>query len=226
MKKQFIKRFKNFKREAKKLANMEVKEAIKLGASKLHTQVKIRPRARLFAKFLLVMTVAFLISGKGARVLAQKKADIKINGQAILVAKDSQPTTDEVDIVQTIEPKRSPFEFSKAVDGYISQDFSSYHRAIDIAAPFGSPIHPVGSGIIEFAGQVYDGHGNMVIIDHGDGLKSTYSHMDKIYVGVGNMVSAGTVIGTIGMTGRTTGPHVHLEIIDNGTMVDPAAILP
>jgi len=226
MKKQFIKRFKNFKREVKRLANMEVKEAIKLGASKLHTQIKIRPRARLFAKFLLVMTVAFLVSGKGARVLAQKKADIKINGQAILVAKDNQPATNEVDITQTIEPKRSPFEFSKVVDGSISQGFSFYHRANDIAAPFGSPINPVGSGIVEFAGQVYDGHGNMVIIDHGDGLKSTYSHMDKIYVGVGNMIGAGTVIGTIGMTGRTTGPHVHLEIIDNGTMVDPAAILP
>src|SRR3990167_3876854 len=145
MKKQLIKRFKNFKQEVKRLANMEVKKAIRLGASKLHTQVKIRPRARLFAKFLLVMTVAFLISGKGARVLAQKKADIKINGQAILVAKDNQPTTSEVDITQTIEPKRSPFEFSKAVDGYISKGFSFYHRAIDIAAPFGSPINPVGS---------------------------------------------------------------------------------
>lgn len=220
-----IKRLKKFKREVKKLAQMDVKEAILKGMVFTHSQIKIRPRARLFAKFLIILTIAFLISEKGANLLTQKKADIKVNGQPILVAKDTRVQT-EVDMVQTVEAKRSPFEFTRPVEGYVSQGFSGYHRANDIAADYNSPIHSLGSGTVEFAGQVYDGHGNMVIIDHGDGLKSTYAHMNKIYVGTGNVVSGNTVIGTIGLTGRTTGPHVHLEIIDNGTMVDPAAILP
>ncbi len=65
-----------------------------------------------------------------------------------------------------------------------------------------------------------------MIVDHGDGLKSLYAHMNRIDVGVGNMVNASMIIGTVGLTGRTTGPHVHIEIIDNGIQVDPASVLP
>ena len=90
----------------------------------------------------------------------------------------------------------------------------------------GSPIHPLGSGIVEFAGKLVDGKGNVVIVDHGDGLKSLYAHMGRIDVGVGNMVNSSMTIGTVGLTGHTTGPHVHLEIYDNSLMIDPASVLP
>ena len=80
--------------------------------------------------------------------------------------------------------------------------------------------------MIEFAGRVFDGKGNIVVIDHGDGLKSLYAHMGKIEVGVGNTVDTKTAIGTVGLTGHTTGPHVHLEIYDHDVAVNPASVLP
>ena len=73
---------------------------------------------------------------------------------------------------------------------------------------------------------VTGGKGNIVIVDHGDGLKSLYAHMGNIYVSVGNEVNPETPLGTVGMTGRTTGPHVHLEIYDKDVAVNPGSILP
>ena len=66
----------------------------------------------------------------------------------------------------------------------------------------------------------------MVVVDHGEGLKSLYAHMGQIQVGVGNEVNSDTVLGKVGLTGRTTGAHVHVELYDNNIAVDPAKILP
>lgn len=237
-----IKQYLKFRRDLKKIrrlfisqkraARLKFKELgilgmLKLGHGFIHKQIQIRPRVRLFAKFIVILTLLFAVISPASRYLEQKKADIVIGGHRILVAApaDTKPV-EQIDIDQTVSAHKSPFEFNRPVEGYISQGFSAYHRANDIAAPYGSPIHSVGEGTVIFAGMVYDGHGNMVIIDHGNGLKSTYAHMSKIYVGVGNHVDGTTVIGAIGLTGHTTGPHVHLEIIDNGTFVDPSGILP
>lgn len=200
---------------------------LKLSLEFTHKQIQIRPRARLFAKFVIILTLLLAVISPFSTYLDHKKADIVIGGHRILVAApaDTKPV-EQIDIDQTVSAHKSPFEFSRPVEGYVSQGFNAYHRANDIAAPYGSPIHSVGEGTVIFAGMVYDGHGNMVIIDHGNGLESTYAHMSKISVGVGNHVDGTTVVGAIGMTGHTTGPHVHLEIIDNGTFVDPSGILP
>jgi murein DD-endopeptidase MepM/ murein hydrolase activator NlpD len=111
--------------------------------------------------------------------------------------------------------------------GYVSQGYTRYHRAIDIATgSVGVPIKPLGSGQVEFAGRVKDGKGNVVIVNHGNGLKTLYAHMGKISVGTGDSVNEESVIGNVGMTGRTTGAHLHLEIYDNDKMVDPTGMLP
>ncbi len=214
------------KRTRKTLKRLGAREALKLGFRFTHHQIKIRPRARLLAKFIFVLALMFAVASPAASYLNLRKADVVIGGHRILVAQAADRPAPAIDIDQEVSAHKSPFEFNKPVDGYISQGFSSYHRANDIAAPYGSPIHPVGEGTVIFAGMVYDGHGNMVIIDHGNGLKSTYAHMSKIYAGVGNHVDGNSVIGAIGLTGHTTGPHVHLEIIDNDTFVDPSGILP
>ena len=222
-------KIKKLKRNLKTLARLEASLALKLAVKFLHFQLKIRPRARLFSKFILVLTIAFFASHQAVAYLKPKEAEIIINGQPILVAdiKESTEPKTEAGINFAITSRRSPFEFRRPVEaGYLSQGYSSYHRANDIATDFGSPIHPLGPGIVEFAGRLVDGKGNVVIVDHGDGLKSLYAHMDKIDVGVGNMVNSEMTIGTVGLTGRTTGPHVHLEIYDNGVQIDPAAILP
>ncbi len=222
-----MKQLKRLKRNFKKIQKLGAREAIRLGLLFTHTQIKIRPRARLFSKFIVVLALAFAVLSPAASYLDHRRGDVVIGGRKILVAQAGYvPAAPAVDIDQTISAQKSPFQFNKPVDGYISQGFSAYHRANDVAAPLGSPVHAMGAGRVLFAGMVYDGHGNMVIIDHGDGFKSAYAHMGAIYVGSGNQVDGKTIIGTVGLTGRTTGPHIHMEIIDGETYVDPSGLLP
>ena len=219
------KSFRKLIRRIKQVGQMEAVVALHLVAKYTHLQIKIRPRIRLFSRVTLLLVVLLVITGQIARYIKSKEPEIKVNGQVILVAEKVQEAPN-AQIDSFIIVKKSPFELHKPVEGVISQRFIAYHRAIDIAAPFGSLIQPVGKGVVEFAGFEADGKGNVVIVDHGDGLKSLYAHMNRIDASVGNQVDTNMVIGTIGLTGRTTGPHVHLEIYDNGIMVDPAKVLP
>ena len=118
--------------------------------------------------------------------------------------------------------------FTWPVHGIITQFFSWYHGAIDIAAPYGTPIVAARDGTVvevNTGGWNY-GYGNDVVIDHGDGTKSLYAHMEAVNVSAGQQVTGGsTVIGWIGMTGRTTGPHVHFEIRRNDVTVNPLSYL-
>jgi murein DD-endopeptidase MepM/ murein hydrolase activator NlpD len=98
--------------------------------------------------------------------------------------------------------------------------WSNMHTGQDFAAPYGTPVHAIGDGKIIFAG--YDGaYGNKIAIQHPDGTVSWYAHMSAFVVRSG-YVKAGQVIGRIGTTGNTTGPHLHLEIRpNNGDPIDP-----
>lgn len=220
-------KIKKLQRNLKRLAKMEAGDALKLSLSILHLQFKIRPRLRVFTKLLAILILTFLLSGKTVNYLKAREAEIKIKGQSILVAKKSEPGSQpSAEIEQVVSVRRSPFEFQKPVDGYLSQGYTFYHRANDIATELGTSIHPLGAGVVEFAGRLADGKGNVVVIDHGDGLKSLYAHMAKISVGMGDLVNTNAGIGTVGLTGHTTGPHVHLEIYDNGVTIDPTGIIP
>ncbi len=106
----------------------------------------------------------------------------------------------------------------------ISQYFSWYHQADDITAPIGTPIYAAHSGTVSIVhvGGYDEGYGTNVYIDDGDGYKTHYAHMEAVNVSVGQSVVGGqTVVGWVGLTGRTTGPHTHFEIIRNGVFVDP-----
>jgi murein DD-endopeptidase MepM/ murein hydrolase activator NlpD len=96
--------------------------------------------------------------------------------------------------------------------GYISQYFHYGHPAIDIAAPYGSPVLSAASGTVTFAGWRDNGGGYQVYVSHGSGLYTTYNHMSAITVGVGQQVGRRTQVGRIGMTGAATGPHCHFEV--------------
>ena len=222
-------KFKKIRKELLKLAKLEAHQAVKLLVAFLHLQVKIRPRLRLIAKILPVLIIIFALTSEAIAYLQPRQAEIKINGQAILVAqKNEEDTRSEPQTIdQSVEAKRSPFDFQKPVEnGYVSQGYRSYHPAWDIATGFNSPIKPLGPGVVSFAGRVSDGKGNVVVIDHGDNLKSLYAHMNKIMVGAGDMVNSTTTVGTVGLTGRTTGPHVHLEIYDQDVTINPGSVLP
>ncbi|MEN0065225.1 MAG: M23 family metallopeptidase [Myxococcota bacterium] len=97
-----------------------------------------------------------------------------------------------------------------------------HHDGIDLAAPKGSPIRVVRAGRVTRAHEV-PGYGRLVVVDHGRGLETRYAHCDDIHVAVGDDVAAGTVLGTVGSTGRSTGPHLHFEVRQDGTPIDPVA---
>jgi murein DD-endopeptidase MepM/ murein hydrolase activator NlpD len=122
----------------------------------------------------------------------------------------------------------SPGGFTYPVHGEISQSYSWYHQALDIAAPYGTPIFAAHNGTVtEVRTGSYDtGYGNNVMISNGDGITSHYAHMESVNVSVGQQVVGGsTILGWIGMTGRTTGPHVHFEMRQNGALVNPLAFI-
>ncbi len=97
---------------------------------------------------------------------------------------------------------------------------STNHKGLDIAAPNGTSIHAAAGGTVGFAG--YKGSlGNLVIINHGNGVQTCYGHCSKLYVSAGQTVEAGDVIAAVGKTGSATGYHLHFEVRINGTQVNP-----
>ncbi|MBN1954772.1 MAG: M23 family metallopeptidase [Anaerolineae bacterium] len=116
--------------------------------------------------------------------------------------------------------------FQWPVLGYISQGYWYGHRAIDIAAPTGTALHASDGGFVSFAGWTDIGYGYLVVIDHANGFATYYAHMNNIYVTAGQAVERGQVIGAVGSTGWSTGPHVHFEIRYEGVPYNPRAYLP
>lgn len=99
------------------------------------------------------------------------------------------------------------------------------HPGVDIANRFGAPILAASRGIVVFAGKTR-GYGNMVEIDHGYGYMTRYGHMSHILVHVGDVVKGNQVIGRVGSTGRSTGPHLHYEVHHYGRLINPEKFLP
>jgi murein DD-endopeptidase MepM/ murein hydrolase activator NlpD len=157
-----------------------------------------------------------------------------VTGQMLIVPDGIQPAAQpfirpQVYIAQG--PSATSFSasgFTWPVHGVITQFASWYHMALDLAAPYGTPIVAAKSGTVVEAntGGWNYGYGNDVVIDHGGGYKSLYAHMEAVNVSPGQQVVGGsTVIGWIGLTGRTTGPHVHFEIRLNDVTINPLPFL-
>ena len=95
------------------------------------------------------------------------------------------------------------------------------HMGLDFAAPTGTPIYATSDGIIKFSGFSTNGYGNHVIISHGFGYETLYGHMVRVSATQGQQVKRGQVIGYVGSTGKSTGPHLHYEVHKSGVQVDP-----
>jgi murein DD-endopeptidase MepM/ murein hydrolase activator NlpD len=119
--------------------------------------------------------------------------------------------------------------FQWPVSGPITSPFGmrwgTLHPGIDIGVPTGTPIHAAGSGTVVWCGWM-SGYGNLVMIDHHNGLATLYGHESHVAVACGQNVTTGEVVGYSGCTGFCTGPHVHFEVRANGTPVDPLGYLP
>ncbi|MEA3337025.1 MAG: LysM peptidoglycan-binding domain-containing M23 family metallopeptidase [Chloroflexota bacterium] len=128
----------------------------------------------------------------------------------------------------TVEPPIWPYgdgDFVWPVDGIISQGFAARHKAIDIAAPVGSPVRAVDNGVVLKAGYSKIGYGGRIIIDHNIDYVTLYAHLHQSYVEQGDVVKKGQIIGTVGSTGNSTGPHLHFELRDFGYLIDPEPLL-
>jgi murein DD-endopeptidase MepM/ murein hydrolase activator NlpD len=99
------------------------------------------------------------------------------------------------------------------------------HRGVDIAAPEGMEVHVACAGVVVSAGYE-KGYGNTVLVQHPGGFETRYAHLNAVKVNVGDQVQVNGIVGTVGSTGRSTGPHLHFEVVHNGNQVDPEALLP
>ena len=109
-----------------------------------------------------------------------------------------------------------------AVGRRITQYFKWRHQAIDIGGKNGiDPIYAAENGVVESAGWGRGGWGNTIIVNHGNGMKTRYSHANKIFVSPGETVQKGQTIALIGSTGRSTGPHVDFRVYITGRTVNP-----
>jgi murein DD-endopeptidase MepM/ murein hydrolase activator NlpD len=116
--------------------------------------------------------------------------------------------------------------FSWPAQGILTQKFWSGHTGIDIGNRTGTPIYAADDGYVVLAGVNTWGYGNQVLVDHGNGYLTRYAHLHTIGVRAGQSVSRDQKIGTMGSTGRSTGPHLHFEIIYGSTFRNPLGFLP
>jgi hypothetical protein len=119
-------------------------------------------------------------------------------------------------------------------DGFVTRGFGMHndpftgsyqpHNGIDIAAPKGTPVYAAAAGVV--VGSSYQaGLGNTIVLDHGNGLRTYYGHLSKIKVASGKRVMRGEVIGLVGSTGYSTGPHLHYEVLDHNRAMNPSSYI-
>lgn len=141
------------------------------------------------------------------------------------------------ELVEYLEDRRSLFMATPSLwpaKGLITSEFgwrkdpisgvTEYHEGIDISAPSGTSVKAAGEGVVIESGNDA-GYGKAIVIDHGYGIVTRYAHLSKSYVVVGQKVKKGSVIGAVGSSGKSTGPHVHYEVRIDGVPVNPIKYL-
>jgi murein DD-endopeptidase MepM/ murein hydrolase activator NlpD len=141
------------------------------------------------------------------------RAEANALGNTLLKVPLRKPVTGEIDETSPFGVRMDPFAHEAAM-----------HTGIDFRGEIGEPIHATAGGTVTVAGWT-GGYGKLIEIDHGNGLATRYGHLSEIDVEVGQMVRAGAVIGKLGSTGRSTGPHLHYETRLNGEAVNPQKFL-
>jgi len=176
--------------------------------------------------------LSFIVGKKeyGKQYLTIKdKSKVNPHGKALTRILKEKKIQQEI-LAEWTSPQATLKQFIMPVQGHISSHFGlrryynkqahSAHTGIDIAAPTGTPILAAASGQVVATGNFFFS-GNIVYIDHGHGLITIYCHLNAIKTKPGTIVQQGEVIGTVGQTGRVTGPHLHWTIALNKVKVDP-----
>ncbi|WP_343700260.1 peptidoglycan DD-metalloendopeptidase family protein [Chitinophaga sp.] len=166
------------------------------------------------------------IIASATRMLAELTNRVKMQEKSYLqiedLIKNKQKMLASIPAIQPVANKdldRIASGFGYRIDPIYKT--MKFHSGLDFTAPSGTPIYATGDGVIEEASLSDVGYGNHVVVNHGYGYKSLYGHMVRMKVKRGQSVKRGDVLGWVGSTGKSTGPHCHYEVVKNGVKVDP-----
>lgn len=168
--------------------------------------------------FELGKDIAHQLNNISARVLFQKRSYDNI----LQLIKKQDVKLSSIPAIQPVSNK----QLDRIASGYgmrIDPVYGTpkFHKGLDFTAHQGTPIYATGNGVVKTAGNGGNGYGNHVVINHGYGYETLYGHMVRVKVRNGQRVKRGEVIGWVGSTGKSTGPHCHYEVHVNGREVDP-----
>ncbi len=156
------------------------------------------------------------------RIMKQVYVQSKSFDEVFELAKNKKELLASIPGIQPIANK----DLTRIASGYGYRIHPIYktsimHTGIDFTAPIGTEIYSTGNGVVQKVEREGRGYGNNVVINHGFGYETLYAHMSKIAVRQGQRVVRGDIIGYVGSTGSSTGPHCHYEVIKNGSKIDP-----
>lgn len=166
----------------------------------------------------LINSLINSINNLGSRVISQKKSYDEVN-ELVKNKEQLLAATPAIQPVSNIDLERVASGYGYRIDPVYKT--VKLHAGIDFTAPSGTPIYATAAGTVETAGFHAGGYGNHIIINHGYGYKTLYGHMVRLKKRAGQRVTRGEVIGWVGSTGKSTGPHCHYEVIKNGNKIDP-----
>ncbi len=157
--------------------------------------------------------LTLLLAGLGASFFV-KSQNFKFEARemVVLAAENNVVTTES--------------SWQKPTAGVLSQDYFYFHQAIDLATDLGEKVYPVTTGKVSLVKYETWGYGHFVVIDHENNYQSLYAHLGEIKVQPGDEVKKDTLVGNIGLTGMTTGPHLHLEIYNPEGIQNPIDLIP
>ncbi|MBS1620865.1 MAG: M23 family metallopeptidase [Bacteroidetes bacterium] len=166
----------------------------------------------------LVTSIVSTINNLSSRIIAERKSYDEINN----LLKNKEQLLAHTPAIQPVSNK----DLTRIASGFGHRIDPIYktvkmHEGLDFTAPSGTPIYATADGVVTTAGNTQNGYGNHVVINHGYGYETLYGHMLRVRVRPGQPVKRGQVIGYVGSTGKSTGPHCHYEVHKNGQKLDP-----
>lgn len=124
-------------------------------------------------------------------------------------------------VTQVVMTTSTHYRFPLAATLGMSQGYHGLHPGVDLRAPYGTAVYSIDGGIVVEVEKIRVGYGHFVRIAHQGTLSSLYAHLDEVSVAPGDKIERGAQIGTVGMTGRSSGPHLHLEVHSGNRSVNP-----
>ena len=173
---------------------------------------------RSLSNFNLESSIVTTLNNLRKRMLNQERSYKEIN-EFIRNKEQLLACTPAIQPVSNTDLKRLASGFGYRIDPIYKTP--RFHSGLDFAAPQGTPIYATANGVIKIAGNSGNGYGNYVVINHGYGYETLYGHMFKVKSKPGQKVKRGEIIGYVGNTGKSTGPHCHYEVHKNGQRIDP-----